>query len=248
MSETITVIEKKALSTVTKAQNLVIKNNEQYVDATDFLKAIKALEKEVEDTFNPIIEKAHQAHKEALGQKEKYFKPLVNAERLIKGKIADYDTEQERIRAEAEAKLRREAEAEEARLRKIKEEQERVWREKEEAARKETERLAKAGKEEEAAKARAEADRAARMAEERRLQAEEVQVVAPTLAPTVEKVAGISFKENWTAEVVDVALLPKGFMIPDMPKLNQYARTMKSAARIAGVKFLCEKVVSSTAR
>lgn len=207
-------VEQKALDTIAQAQKLVIQDNEQYVKATDFLKAIKGIEREIEEAFDPIIEKAHLAHKEALAQKDKYYKPLLNAERLIKTKIADYNMEQERIRREQEDKLRREAEAKEKKLR-------------EQAA------LAKKnGDKEKAEKLLDKAD----------------NIVAPTLASTVEKVDGVTFRENWYAEVVDLKLVPREFLVPDMKKLNDFARAYKDTRNIPGVRIRCEKIVSSTAR
>jgi hypothetical protein len=210
----ITVIEGKVNPMVAKAQALEIKDNPQYFTATDFLKGIKALEKEVEDTFDPIIEKSHLAHKEALSQKDKYFKPLVNAERLIKSKIGEFLVIEERKRKEAEDKLRREAD-----------------KKREELERK-AEEAAANGKESKAEQYQEKAN----------------NVVAPTLAPTVEKVEGISFRENWYAEVTDINLLPKTYMLPDMVKLNKFAKAMKDSVAVPGVTFKCEKIVSSSAR
>jgi len=213
MSE-ITVIEKKAVATIERANSLVITNQQQYVAATDFLKGIKALEKEVEEAFDPIIEKAHQAHKEALLQKDKYYKPLINAERLIKGKIGTYNMEQERLQKEQEERLRREAEERERKLR---------------------EQAAAASKKGDKEKAEALTEKAN-------------SVYAPPIAPTIEKVDGVTVKDNWYAEVVDVKILPREFMLPNMTALNQYAKATKGAQKIPGVVFRCEKVVSSTAR
>ena len=43
-------------------------------------------------------------------------------------------------------------------------------------------------------------------------QAEEVEVVAPVVAPKVEKVRGVSFKENWSAIVVDETKVPREYL------------------------------------
>ncbi|OQC19793.1 MAG: hypothetical protein BWX71_02589 [Deltaproteobacteria bacterium ADurb.Bin072] len=66
-------------------------------------KTIKDMMKEVSDTFDPIIEQAHKAHKKALEQKAKYYSPLDQASRNVKKLMSDYDEEQRRI-AEAEAR------------------------------------------------------------------------------------------------------------------------------------------------
>jgi hypothetical protein len=108
VSEALTYVEveKKANSLPEQAKAHAIKNNEQYILAGNFLLGIKAVRKEIDDTFNPIIEKAHQAHKEAINQKRKVETPVAEAEQIIKSKIADYTREMERIREEEEARLR----------------------------------------------------------------------------------------------------------------------------------------------
>lgn len=98
-------VEEKALSIVDQAKAVVIQNNETYLAAGEMWKTIKAMMKEVDDTFNPIIEKAHQSHKEALGQKAKYYKPLDEASRKVKSLMSDWDQEQERIRLAEQKRL-----------------------------------------------------------------------------------------------------------------------------------------------
>ena len=47
----------------------------------------KDLRAKIAETFDPIISKAHAAHKEAVGQKKKHDDPLEQAQRIIKGKM-----------------------------------------------------------------------------------------------------------------------------------------------------------------
>jgi hypothetical protein len=77
------------------------------------LLVIKDLRKEIDATFDPIIKKAHEAHKEAVAQKKKVDAPLVEAEGIIKPRIAAWNAEQERLRREEEARLREIARKEE---------------------------------------------------------------------------------------------------------------------------------------
>lgn len=116
--------------------------------------------------------------------------------------------------------------------------QEKARREEEERLRKENE------KEQERLRARAEKAAAAGKTEKAEvLQQTADSMVAPTVAPTVEKVAGVSFRENWTAEVVDVNLVPREYMIPDMVKLNKFAKAMHDTVKVAGVVFKSEKTM-----
>ena len=96
-------VETKALSIVDQAKAVVVVDAESYTAAGLMWKTIKDMMKEIEDTFNPIIEQAHKAHKKALEQKAKYYSPLDQASRNVKKLMSDYDEEQRRI-AEAEAR------------------------------------------------------------------------------------------------------------------------------------------------
>lgn len=70
------------------------------------------------------------------------------------------------------------------------------------------------------------------------------------------KIEGVSYREQWRAEVTDMALLAKAaganlalvnLLLPNMPALNQMARAMKSAMSIPGVMAVSEKIVSAKA-
>ena len=103
-------------------QEIVIKSEADCEKANVVLKNIKEMIKKVKETFDPIITKAHSAHKEAVAQRDKYVKPLESCEKAFKIRIAGYLEEQDRIRQrlqqEAEEKARKEAEKLQARAEK----------------------------------------------------------------------------------------------------------------------------------
>ncbi len=103
-------IEETALAVPDQAQMLVIATDVDLEVAGELLTGIKRLRKEIDGSFNPIIKKALEAHKEALSQKKRVDAPLVRAEGIIKPKIAQYTADQERKRREEEARIRREEE------------------------------------------------------------------------------------------------------------------------------------------
>lgn len=89
-----------------------ILSDEDLSRATQVVKGIKGLKENIEKTFNPIVDKAYQAHREAISQRDTYLKPLQDVEKKIKNniliftnkKIAD-QRERERIANEALAKV-----------------------------------------------------------------------------------------------------------------------------------------------
>ncbi len=113
-------VQEQALSWPLRAEAYAVTDAKTYAAGWEHLKGIKALRAEAEKTFRPIIEKAHAAHKEACAQLKKVDQPLEQAERTIKGKLALYEEEQERLRLEEQRRRQaieeeqREAELEQA--------------------------------------------------------------------------------------------------------------------------------------
>jgi len=89
------------------ATGLIVKDSEGIALARNMVQDIRRLKKEIEDTFDPIIQKAYQAHKEAVAQKKRYIEPLEKAEAIIRQKITDCVTEIERRQREEAEKERR---------------------------------------------------------------------------------------------------------------------------------------------
>jgi hypothetical protein len=103
-------VQRRVLSMPDLAHQLIIKSNEQYIQAAEMLRVIKGLRGEIDELLDPIIAAAHATHKEAVGQKKKVEGPLVDAEIVIKGKRVVWANEQERLRREEEQRQQREAE------------------------------------------------------------------------------------------------------------------------------------------
>jgi len=57
------------------------------------------------------------------------------------------------------------------------------------------------------------------------------------------KLAGTSFIEKWSADVIDFKLLPDMYKVANESKLNQIARATKGEIAIPGVKFSSTKTV-----
>jgi hypothetical protein len=116
-------IKTKALTYPQQAETIKILDGPTLAKANDFLLGIKRLQKQIKDTFEPLIRKAHEAHRALLEQEKKYTQPLIQAEAIIKNEIRVYLAEQDRIRREEEERIRKEKEEAE---RKRKEEEEKI--------------------------------------------------------------------------------------------------------------------------
>ena len=202
-------LEKRISTSLETAREMLIKDQDSLTVANGFLQGLKAIQKQVDTVFNPIIDAAHKAHKEALKQKKEIEEPLNKAESLIKSKIIVYMSEQRRIQQEQE-EARRKAEEERKRL--------------EEEALRKAQEAEQGGNDEEAEKIL----EAAANQENNLKPLPEIQAKVET--------SGLSMRENWTFEIIDENLIPRNFMIPDRVKIGKFVRVMKGKTEIPGVR------------
>ena len=71
--------QRQSLTVWAAAKELRVINASSYVAAGDLWKGIRDLRQKITDTFGPIIEMAHKAHKTALAKKAEADKPLEEA-------------------------------------------------------------------------------------------------------------------------------------------------------------------------
>ena len=213
----------KALDITKQVSIMTIRTQEHYEQAAGFRASMKKMLTEIETSRKSITKPLDVAKAAVMDLFRPAQTALENGIKHADSLIISYQDQKERERREQEEKLRKQAEAEE--------------KKKKEAL-------------EERAK-KAEASGKAEKAEELRQKAEEVQVVAPILAPTIQKVEGLSFRENWSAEVIDLMSLvkavaegkaPLNFLQANQTVLNSQAKATKDAMQFPGVKFKSEKV------
>lgn len=82
-------------SNIPNIDQIVINNDDDANKVSFVLKGIKKLQESVKNAYNPVIEKAHSAHKEAIAQRDKYLTPLVECEKKLKNIISVYEHKKE---------------------------------------------------------------------------------------------------------------------------------------------------------
>ena len=248
-------VEGRALSIVDQAKAVKVTDAETYTAAGTLWKQIGEMIKEVKDAFDPICEAANRAHKAATAKRASFFDPLTAAQRSVKGLMAAYDAEQERIRKAEEARLEAERKAEEERLRKI--ELDKIEAE----ARAEEERLLEAAAAAEKAGNTEKAEELTAQAIEttERAQQETSFVASAPLATAPVKVqkgvpkivGGPVFREVWSAEVMDIKALCRAvgagtvsseYVTANMPVLNRMATALKGTMSVPGVRPVSRRV------
>lgn len=238
MMNEIEIVQKEVTPIPDQAKMIIVRDQGTLAKANDFFLTIKGLRKKIADTFNPIIQKAHEAHKEALNQKALIEAPLILAEKYLNGQVTDYTREQNRIREEEERRLREQA---------IKEEAER-------RAKAEVEQLAKAAELE----ALGEKEAAEALMQEAIEEKEKpIEVYVPPPGTPKIKLNGATVKTYWHAEVIDLLALckaivegkqPLAYIKPDMPTLNTIAGRLQKELSIPGVKAVSTSSVAATGR
>lgn len=118
-------------------------------------------------------------------------------------------------------------------------EQLRIQREAEQKARLEQMQAERKAAEERAAQAAALADLGL---DEESKQVAEKPIEIKSVEP-VKKVdtAGVLFRERWYPEIIDIAAIPREYMMPDMDKIKGMIASLKGATNIPGIRVMCEK-------
>ena len=106
MPTEIAVLQRDVPTLAERAMGIQITSPVSYTAATVIVKDIKGLRKQIAETFKPIKQRQDEAKRETLAQERRLDEPLKAGEDYIKKALSDYDAEMERVRQEAERKLR----------------------------------------------------------------------------------------------------------------------------------------------
>jgi len=198
--------------------SLIISSQKEYIKASDLLKQIKSRYKELDSQRKEITKPLDEAKDKIMTLYKKPLNLLSEAEAIIKRLMIGYTAEQDRLGRIEQLRLQKIADAE---------------------AEKERKKL-------EARIERAEASGKIEKAEELALQKEMVEAVSvPIIASNVETPKGISYRDDYSAEIIDFKLLPDEYKLPNMSALDKIAQATKGAIQIPGVKINVKKILSS---
>lgn len=206
------LLEKEVSSVEKQAAAIVIRTDDDLIQAKQFVAGIKSVTKRVEDFWKPLWDASYKAYKTVVDRKKAMLEPLTNAEKTAKKEISRYVTEQER-------KAREEAE----RLRKLAQEE-------------------KERKLNEAVQAESSGDAAGAeyaMAEAEMYESASMAKMVPVATP---KVAGMQQRKSWEIESIDLSKLPcefAGAMLrpADEKVILNLIKASKGQIVIPGVKY-----------
>jgi len=218
-------IDQKAVSAVQFAQELSIDSNELYEIGAEYLMALRAIEREIEATFDDPIRRAHEAHKSILAAKAKHFEPLKQAEKIIKEKMGVYQLVEEKRQREEEEKLRALA---------LKEEEEDKARQ--------AEALLAQGRAEEALKLLESEQEVSTL------------VLPPSGLPKAKGIQTREVwkfsVDDFSALLAAVAKgeAPMGLLQPNEETIGKMVKALGKEFRVAGIRVYTEKVIAVTGR
>lgn len=211
--EQVAKISERALALVRESDAIIVKTHGDAEMAAGLRKTLKAKYKELDEERKKATAPLDVAKKTIMDWFRKPLEALDNACGIIDKKLIDFDR------------------AEKAR---IAEEQKRLTEEAEKKAATERARLEKQAE-------KAEAKGNVEKAEELREKQEEIMPAIPILADA-PKVVGISYREIWSAEIENVDVIPREYMIPNIEVLNKMAIATKGLMKIPGVKFTSRQI------
>lgn len=79
-------------------EGFIIETEGHYTTAKERLITATKLSKQIHETFDPIVKKAHETHKEATSQRKKFLDPAEAAKSFYQRLIGDYDYKKEQAR------------------------------------------------------------------------------------------------------------------------------------------------------
>lgn len=247
MRTEVTALEQQAVTFSSTVEALAVVDAPTFERAGALVRAIAGYLKRVGEVMDPIVEAAHRAHKVAVTQRDGLLRPAQQAKRVLGERMASWEAKEARLRREAEEAAQRERERLECEARDAAEHEQRRLQ-----AAAETARL------EEAAALEAAGDGAGAVHLIEAPIAVPVVTPAPVFVPSpppppAPKISGVSFREDWTAEVVSLPELvravasgqqPMTLLAPNQVALNQLARALKGAMAVPGVRAVSSRTAA----
>lgn len=216
-SQALEVVERETQQAVSfqgQITTLVVATDADYESAGGLVLEAKASLKRLEEKRTGITDPLNQAMRRINDLFRRPREILDGVVRTLDGKLSAYRAEQERLRREEEARLRRLADEENKK------------------------RLAAAEKQAEKLEAKGLTD----AAEAVRDTAQASVIPPPVLAPAEPpKVQGLGSRKIWKFRIVKAELIPREYLVPDDTKIGGVVRALKDKTNIPGVEVFFEE-------
>jgi hypothetical protein len=228
MPAEVQTVSRKSQSLTEQASTLAVIDADSQIEASEALKAIAAMRKEISDTFKPMKDAAFKAHRTICQQEKMLDDPLAQAEATLKGRIGHFVGEQQRLAREAEeaarAEERRRADAEAA-------------------------QFAQEQALEQAIDLEARGNTVAAEAVLANPAPVAPRYIAPApVAPAVAQVKGVSTRTDWDFRITDISQIPRDYLLPNETAIRNLGKNTQGRAKVPGVEFFPKTVVATSRR
>lgn len=88
-------IERHSVDLESEVRSLSVVDQASFQRATELMNTVKAIGREIDSAFDPIIKAQHEAHKKAVATKKRYLEPLTRAEAAVKERLKAYYSAQQ---------------------------------------------------------------------------------------------------------------------------------------------------------
>lgn len=203
---------------------ITIATPEQYVAVVERRKTIRAWIGGVKDFFKPIKKQADDLHASICQKERGQLRPAEDDLAVCDRALRAWDDEQARVAAETRRRLEEQARKDE-----------------------ESRRLNEAAALEREAQATGDV---ALRAEAEELISAPIETPVVMVQKATPKVEGMSWRDNWKAEVIDANAVPRQYCTPDLSLIGGVVRNSKGAIKIPGVRVYNDRkpVTSGGAR
>lgn len=218
ISEDVQRLVTQAEGDIALAQRFSIVSNDGYIKAGEILKTVKGRYQEIETKRKEMTLPLDEAKRRVMDFFRQPLEQLSDAERQIKAAMLGFTQEQERIRREEEQRIQALAREEQERLDKLA-----------------MEKIAQAQKD-------------GNLDEAEEILDAVVQIAVPIVQSEKPKMQGIKTVTRWRHKVIDEALIPREYLMPNEKMLAEIAIATKGTVKIPGIEFYSESMVTSIAR
>lgn len=201
---------------------LVVRSPDEYIQVAEHKKTIALFKRTVKEWFAPLKRQADLLHADLCAKEREALQPALDDEARINRALVAYDTEQSRIRRDEQIRLQRE-----------------------QRERDEQQRLEQAAALEREAKATGEAS--LQEAAQALIDAPIVLARVEPQTPAAPKVEGLSYRDTYGSEVLDLMTLvkavaaghvPLGYVMACQSALDGSARALKTSFAVPGVRLV----------
>lgn len=114
-------LEKKVQMITDTAQSIVISNEEELQNATEFIKTLKEQQKVVKDFYDPMVKATKESYDKVKAERDKLLKPLKDNETEIRSLMNEYSNKILQLKKAEEERIKKEQEEQQRKMKELQE-------------------------------------------------------------------------------------------------------------------------------